>query len=82
MHRQEFSEFARRRDEERGRTPFELPYAIEGDCVGNQSIKFSGLFSNPKNWTMGLQRMLTDLKWALAWMVPVQNDLGSSRCSG
>ena len=79
---QEFSEFAQRCDKECGRTPLELPFAIEGDCVGDQSIKFSGLFSNPKNWTVGLQRMLADLKWALAWMVAAQNDLAGSRRQG
>jgi hypothetical protein len=60
----------------------ELPYAIDADCVGGQSIKFSGLFSNPKNWTAGLQRMLVDLKWALAWIVAAQSDLAGGRRQG
>ncbi len=40
---QEFAEFAHGRDvSERvpGRTPLELPYAIDGDKVGGQSIKY------------------------------------------
>ena len=40
---QEFAEFAHGRDvseQAPGRTPLELPYAIDGDKVGGQSIKF------------------------------------------
>lgn len=40
---QEFAEFAHGRDmAERvpGRTPLEMPYAIDGDKVGGQSIKY------------------------------------------
>ena len=40
---QEFAEFAHGRDvseQAPGRTPLELPYAIDGDKVGGQSIKY------------------------------------------
>ena len=42
MRRQEFAEFAAARDVSEavpGRTPLELPYAIDGDRVGNLTIK-------------------------------------------
>ena len=39
LHAQEFAEFAAARDVSEGRTPLELPYAIDGDRVGNLTIK-------------------------------------------
>ena len=47
-----------------------MPYAIDNDLVGGQSIKY--LFCKDSKWTLGLRYMLTDLKWALAWMVQRQ----------
>lgn len=48
-----------------------MVYAMEGDLVGGQSIKY--LFSKDSNWTKALKYMLANLKWALAWMVARQS---------
>lgn len=69
---QEFYEFAQGWDRQEGRTPLEMVYAIEGDMVGNQSIKL--MFSNTNKWTGALKCMLANLKWALAWMIAAQNN--------
>lgn len=72
---QEFSEVARARDVSEGRTPFELPYAIEADCVGGHTIKLQSPFRRDTQWTKALKYMLTDLKWALTWMISQQDSV-------
>jgi hypothetical protein len=65
---QEFEDHARGRDRSQGcRTLFELPYAIDGDKVGGQSIK---LFCHKEEaWTKALKFMAADLKFALKWVI-------------
>lgn len=46
--------------------PFELPYAIEGDKVDGRKVAFT--FNRDERWTAALKLMLTDLKFALAWL--------------
>ena len=70
---QEFSEVARARDLTEGRTPFELPYAIEGDLVGGHTLKLQSPFRRDAQWTKALKYMLTDLKWTLTWMISRQD---------
>lgn len=64
----EFEDHARGRDRSQGcRTLFELPYAIDGDKVGGQSIK---LFCHKEEaWTKALKFMAADLKFALKWVI-------------
>ncbi|CAK0735365.1 hypothetical protein CVIRNUC_000569 [Coccomyxa viridis] len=69
----EFAEFAHGRDvseQAPGRTPLELPYAIDGDKVGGQSIKY--MFTKDIKWTKALKYMLTDLKWCMSWVISRQ----------
>lgn len=68
---QEFFEFAQGRDKAEGRTPLEMVYAMEGDIVGGQSIKL--MFNKDTKWTKALKYMLSNLKWALVWMIAVQS---------
>ena len=75
---QEFSEVARARDVSEGRPPFELPYAIEGDCVGGHTIKLQSPFRRDAQWTKALKYMLTDLKWALTWMISQQDSVATA----
>ena len=69
---QEFAEFARSKDQSKGlRTVFELPYAIDGDKVGNCTVK---LLANKEDaWSKALKFMVTDLKFALKWVVRVHD---------
>ncbi|KIZ01315.1 Beclin-1-like protein, partial [Monoraphidium neglectum] len=65
----EFGDFARARDIAESRSPaFEFPFPVEGDKVGNYSVK---LFMQTKDakWTKALKLMLADLKVSLQWMV-------------
>lgn len=64
----EFEEHARDNDRSQGRrTLFELPYTIEGDKVGDLTIKF--FFNKEEAWSAALKFMATNLKWALKWVV-------------
>jgi beclin 1 len=49
--------------------PFEFPFPIEGDKVGNYTIKLSGIVNKDTKWTKALKLMLADLKMALQWMI-------------
>lgn len=70
----EFGDFARARDLSEGQQPvFEFPFAIEGDKIGNHTIKLSMLNKDSK-WTKALKLMLANLKVALQWMI--QRDVG------
>ena len=63
---QRFAEVARGRDAEAGVSPqFDLPYAVDGDKVGDLSIKSS--IGRDSRWTKALKYLLVDLKWCLAW---------------
>ncbi|KAF8057645.1 FUM1 [Scenedesmus sp. PABB004] len=65
----EFGDFARARDVAEGAASvFEFPFAIEGDKVGNYTIRLSMLNKDAK-WTKALKLMLADLKVALQWMI-------------
>jgi beclin 1 len=58
-----------RSDIAEGRSPpFEFPFPVEGDKVGNYSVK---LFMQTKDakWTKALKLMLANLKVALQWLV-------------
>eukprot|EP00879_Flechtneria_rotunda_P022249 GHRR01023475.1.p1 GENE.GHRR01023475.1~~GHRR01023475.1.p1 ORF type:complete len:282 (+),score=77.32 GHRR01023475.1:350-1195(+) len=73
----EFGDFARARDIAEGQPNlFEFPFAIEGDKVGNYTIKLSMLNKDAK-WTKALKLMLADLKVALQWMI--QRDTASQQ---
>mmetsp|Transcript_8755 Transcript_8755/g.16594 ORF Transcript_8755/g.16594 Transcript_8755/m.16594 type:complete len:507 (-) Transcript_8755:318-1838(-) len=66
---QEFGEFARQRDVQEGRNPpFQFPFAIDGDRVGQQSIKMPFVGQDAR-WTQALKLMLADLKVGLQWVV-------------
>eukprot|EP00877_Chromochloris_zofingiensis_P002894 jgi/Chrzof1/12605/Cz07g00210.t1 len=65
----EFGDFARARDVSEGKQqPFEFPFPVEGDKVGNYTIKLSMLNKDVK-WTKALKLMLANLKVALQWMI-------------
>lgn len=69
---QEFEEHACEKDRSKGlQTRFELPYKIDGDKVGNHTIKI--FFNKEEAWTKALKFMATDLKFALKWVV-VEHD--------
>lgn len=69
---QEFEEYACEKDRSKGlQTRFELPYKIEGDKVGNHTIKI--FFNKEEAWSKALKFMATDLKFALKWVV-VEHD--------
>lgn len=53
---QEFAEFARKKDLAEGRTPFEMPHAIEGDKVGGLTIKLC--HNKDAKWTKALKYMV------------------------
>lgn len=73
----EFGDFARARDIAEGQPGlFEFPFAIEGDKVGNYTIRLSMLNKDAK-WTKALKLMLADLKVALQWMI--QRDLAGAK---
>uniref|UniRef100_A0A1D1ZT54 Beclin-1-like protein n=1 Tax=Auxenochlorella protothecoides TaxID=3075 RepID=A0A1D1ZT54_AUXPR len=56
----------------RGASPgFSLPWAIEGDRVGSQSIRY--MLAKDKNWTKALKYMLVDLKFCLKATVALDN---------
>eukprot|EP00887_Chlorella_sp_A99_P001491 scaffold8.g1491.t1 len=65
----EFAEWLRARgaSEGAGRGPLVLPWEIEGDRVGGQSLKL--LLQKDKNWTKALKYMLVDLKFCLKFAV-------------
>lgn len=68
----EFAAFARARDiAEKRKEAFELPYAIDGDRVGGLTIKL--IFNKLDRWTKALKYMLSDLKWALKWVINANN---------
>ena len=47
---------------------FRLPYAIEGDQIGDSNAMLSIKAGNEEAWTKALKYVLTDLKWMLAWV--------------
>lgn len=63
----EFGDFARARDVAAARNPFEFPFPIEGDKVGNQTIKLT--LNKDARWTKALKFLLANLKVLLKWMV-------------
>ncbi|WIA42915.1 hypothetical protein OEZ86_008829 [Tetradesmus obliquus] len=73
----EFGDFARARDIAEGQPSlFEFPFAIEGDKVGNYTVRLS-LLSKDAKWTKALKLLLADLKVALQWMI--QRDMSSAK---
>ncbi|CAL8467088.1 g6624 [Coccomyxa elongata] len=69
----EFAEFAGARDAAEavpGRTPLELPYAIDGDRIGGLTVKLT--FNKDSRWTKAMKYMLTNLKWCASWMITRQ----------
>ncbi len=67
---QEFYDFTCATDAAVGRVTSDLPYALDGDRVGQLPIKL--MFSKDSTWTKALKYMLTDLKWCLSWVVDQQ----------
>mmetsp|Transcript_3451 Transcript_3451/g.4345 ORF Transcript_3451/g.4345 Transcript_3451/m.4345 type:complete len:342 (+) Transcript_3451:111-1136(+) len=48
-----------------------LPYDIDGDRIGDLSIKIT--VSSLENWTRALKHMLMNLKWLLVWCAKQRN---------
>eukprot|EP00732_Lithocolla_globosa_P002998 Lithocolla_globosa_v1_NODE_2209_length_2108_cov_67.504627.p1 type:complete len:507 gc:universal NODE_2209_length_2108_cov_67.504627:1539-19(-) len=49
---------------------FKLPYRIDGDKIGELTIKYT--FNQDVMWTKALKYMLTNLKWCLLWVCKQQ----------
>eukprot|EP00271_Cylindrocystis_brebissonii_P002860 TRINITY_DN1362_c0_g1_i1.p1 TRINITY_DN1362_c0_g1~~TRINITY_DN1362_c0_g1_i1.p1 ORF type:complete len:524 (+),score=127.37 TRINITY_DN1362_c0_g1_i1:178-1749(+) len=72
----EFAEFAYAKDGAAGVPSdrrFQLPYKIEGDKVHGLTVK--QCFNREALWTRALFHTLSDLKWALGWLI---NNIGSA----
>ena len=63
---QRFAEAASARDAEAGcSTVFDLPFAVDGDKVGDLTVRLT--LGRDSRWTKALKYLLVDLKWCLAW---------------
>eukprot|EP00963_Diacronema_lutheri_P005802 scaffold461_cov321-Pavlova_lutheri.AAC.20 len=65
---QEFADYAYAKDKAAGeRSPFRLPFCIEGEKIGGKSIRYS--FNREEKWTAALKLLLANLKVGLAWFI-------------
>ena len=56
--------------------PFELPFPVDGDKLGNYIIKLRGILNKETKLTKALKLMLADLKMALQWMIKKEGSSG------
>ncbi|KDD74039.1 hypothetical protein H632_c1630p0, partial [Helicosporidium sp. ATCC 50920] len=62
-----------------GAAAFVLPWPIQGDHVGSQSIRH--MLAKDKNWTKALKYMLVDLKFCLKFAVGLLDGAGAAPLS-